>query len=363
MNKLILFWMHRCGSTTGQLWFFNVAGWAKRMKGKGASQLAPEWMAEHHAAYADLESHYRDPSYVKVAVVRDPLARAVSAFSVVTDTKSGSQWRAVSRSIAAPDDRRRITFNEFLDFLEISDLAASNYHWRLQTAQDWYDLKLPDVQFARVETLQADLDRICRRMGKKPVAMRMNSAQTKIAAAYPKLDVTEMVRADFARLFGHDRRGIIQFPEFSRFLTERTVPRPRQTLRPRFRGAGLPGESRLSGGRPFSLRWRRHTTYSMVAPPAPRENAMTLSRPNSVRRPGAGVDGRNSAPDRGKFRVRCRDDFHKADGEHDLLGRRMLADREEGGAERQRSRGHARERRCEDHERTAGDGYRHRGHA
>jgi Sulfotransferase family len=225
VNKIILFWMHRCGSTTGQLWFFHVAGWEKRMKGKGASQLAPEWYDEHTHAYEHLAEYYRDPSFLKVAVVRNPLERAVSAYTVVTDTKSGSQWRAASRSIAERDDDRRLSFNEFLDFLETEDLATANYHWRLQTAQDCFDLNLPDVQLARVETLQQDLDRLCRRMGKKPVAMRMNSAQTKIEDRLKDVDITSLVRTDFARLFGHDKRGVIRFPHYSRFLNERTIAR------------------------------------------------------------------------------------------------------------------------------------------
>ena len=225
VNRIILFWMHRCGSTTGQLWFFHVAGWEKRMKGKGASQLAPEWYEEHAQAYENLHEYYRDPSFLKVAVVRNPLERAVSAYTVVTDTKSGSQWRAASRSIAEPDDKRRLSFNEFLDFLETEDLATANYHWRLQTAQDCFDLNLPDVQLARVESLQEDLDHLCRRMGKKPVAMRMNSAQTKVGDAPRDIDVTSLVRSDFLKLFGVDKRGVIRFPHYTRFLNDRTIPR------------------------------------------------------------------------------------------------------------------------------------------
>ena len=225
VNRIILFWMHRCGSTTAQLWFFNVAGWEKRMKGKGASELSPAWYEEHAAAYEHLQEHYRDPAFTKIAVVRDPLERAVSAYTVVTDTKSGSQWRAAQRSIAAPDDERRLTFNEFLDFLETEDLATTNYHWRLQTAQDCFDLALPDVQLAKVETLQDDLDRLAKRMGKKPVAMRMNSAQTKVDDTPRDLDVTSLTRADFLKRFGVDKRGVIRFPHYTRFLNEQTVPR------------------------------------------------------------------------------------------------------------------------------------------
>lgn len=224
VNKIILFWMHRCASTTGQLWFFEVAGWGARMKGKGASELAPQWYEEHAEAYRRLDEFYRDPSFLKVAVVRDPSLRAVSAYSVVTDTKSGSQWRAVARSICEPDDERRLSFNEFLDFLETEDLAGANYHWRMQTAQDCFELALPDLRLARVESLQQDLDALCRMIGKRPIAMRMNSAQTKVGEG-AGVDVPALVRSDFARLFGRDRRGVIRFPDFSRFLDERTIPR------------------------------------------------------------------------------------------------------------------------------------------
>lgn len=243
VNKIILFWMHRCGSTTGQLWFFHVAGWEKRMKGKGASQLAPEWYAEHAEAYARLGEYYRDPAFLKIAVVRNPLSRAVSAYSVVTDTISGSQWRALSRSIADPDDERRISFEEFLDFLEGEDLATANYHWRLQSAQDCFEMALPGLQLARLETLQDDLDGLCRRMGKKPVSLRMNSAQTKIADPLRDCDIPAMVRSDFARALGRDKRGVIRFPEFSRFLNDRTIPRIAKLYAKDFDALGYKPES------------------------------------------------------------------------------------------------------------------------
>jgi Sulfotransferase family len=225
VNKAILFWMHRCGSTTGQLWFFQTCGWDKRMKGKGASELSPLWYEEHAKAYEDLPALYRDPAYLKIAVVRNPLSRAVSAYTVVTDTKSGSQWRAVQRSMAASDDARRLTFHEFLDFLEQTDLSTANYHWRLQSASDWHDCALADVQFARVETLQKDLDALARRLGKKPASMRMNSAQTKVEGRQDSRDVTRMTRADFHEAYGVDKRGVIRFPDYTRFLDAQTIAR------------------------------------------------------------------------------------------------------------------------------------------
>jgi len=217
-KKLILFWMHRCGSTASQLWFFRAVGMGWRMKCKGASVLAKEWYAKHAEQYRNLTPFYADPSFLKVAVVRNPFSRAVSAFSVVTDTISGSQWQAVSRSIRDPDPERRLTFLEFLDFLEQTDLATANYHWRLQTAQDWYDRALSGVQFVRLESLQADLDAISKRLGVSAEPIRRASATTKVEKDLSGVDVKTLTRADMARLFGRDRRGVIQFPAYDHFL-------------------------------------------------------------------------------------------------------------------------------------------------
>jgi hypothetical protein len=218
-KKLILFWMHRCGSTASQLWFFRAA-MGRKMKGRGASELAKVWYAEHEELYRDLRSFYADPSFLKIAVVRNPFSRAVSAFSVVTDTISGSQWRAVSRSIRHPDPDRRLTFLEFLEFLEQTDLATANYHWRLQTAQDWNDLGLADTQFVRLESLQADLDRMSHRLGIAAEPMRRASATSKVERDLTGIDVKTLTRSDMARIFGRDQRGVIRFPEYSHFLDD-----------------------------------------------------------------------------------------------------------------------------------------------
>jgi hypothetical protein len=224
-NKLILFWMHRCGSTTAQLWFFRLGGWKDRMAGRGAGELSRMWLADHEADYRNLQEYYRDPSFTKIAVVRHPVLRAVSAFTVVTDSKSGSQWRAVARSLAAPDAERRLTFLEFLDFLEQTDLATANYHWRLQTAQDWHDVPISNVQFVRLETIRAGLDEVSRKLGRKPIPVWLNSAQTKTGTKRSAEDIVKFTRADFAREFGTDRRGVIRFPDYESFLTPETTAR------------------------------------------------------------------------------------------------------------------------------------------
>ena len=33
------------------------------------------------------------------------------------------------------------------------------------------------------------------------------------------------MRSDFLKLFGVDKRGVIRFPHYSRFLNDRTIPR------------------------------------------------------------------------------------------------------------------------------------------
>ena len=225
-GRMMLFWMHRCGSTTAQLWFFEMAGWRKsRTPGKPASVLTPMWYAEHAEIYRDLKPFYDNPAFLKVAAVRNPLSRAVSAFSVVTDTISGAQWNAVSRAIRNPDPEKRLTFNEFLDYLERIDLAKANYHWRMQTASDWYEKKLPGVSLVRLESMQADLDRLAARLGRPPLAMQRSSATSKTERDLRDIDVTNLHRDDFARIFGRDRRGVIQFPDYRHFLNPETTAR------------------------------------------------------------------------------------------------------------------------------------------
>jgi hypothetical protein len=224
-SKLILFWMHRCGSTTAQRWFFEIAGWNDRMSGRGAGELSSMWHAEHPEVYENLQEYYRDPSFIKLAIVRHPLVRAVSSFTVVTDTKSGAQWKVVARSLEAPDHERRLTFLEFLDFLELENLETANYHWRLQSAQEWHDLRLPDVRLVRLENIQAGLDEVSRMVGKKPLTLRINSAQSICRTNLSQSDIINFTRKDFARAFGYDKRGIIRFPAHSKFLTSDTIQR------------------------------------------------------------------------------------------------------------------------------------------
>ncbi|MFL5236222.1 MAG: sulfotransferase family 2 domain-containing protein [Rhizomicrobium sp.] len=222
-SRLILFWMHRCGSTTGQRWFFEIAGWKDRMAGKGAGELSAMWHAEHPDVYENLHEYYRDPSFIKVAIVRHPLLRAVSSFTVVTDSKSSAQWRAVAKSLPAPDEERRLTFLEFLDFLGSENLATANYHWRLQSAQEWHDIPVADIRLVPLESIQAGLDGICRMLGKQPQPLRINSAQSTRRVNIPPSDIVNFTRRDFARAFGYDKRGVIRFPEYAKFLTPRTI--------------------------------------------------------------------------------------------------------------------------------------------
>ena len=224
-NKLILFWMHRCGSTTAQRWFFEIAGWKDRMPGRGAGELSSMWHAEHPEAYENLQEYYRDPLFIKLAVVRHPLVRAVSSFTVVTDTKSGAQWKAVAGSLEAPDHERRLTFLEFLDFLDSENLETANYHWRLQTAQQWHNFSIPDVRLVRLENIRAGLDNVSRMLGKRPLPLRINSAQSTCRTNISQSDIVNFTRKDFARAFGHDNRGIIRFPVYSKFLTPDTIQR------------------------------------------------------------------------------------------------------------------------------------------
>lgn len=212
--------------------FFRAIGNRERARGYGVGELAGLWYEAYKDIYADLNACYRDPSFLKIAVVRHPLPRAVSAFGSVLGSKSGLQWRAVARSIEHPSEERRLSFLEFLEFLENIDLATANYHWRLQTAQDWRDL--PDVQLVRLEHLRPELDAICRKLGRKPVPVWTHSVQPKVSASMPAEELLHFTRPDFERVFGRDRRSSIRFPPYANFLTPAVMARLAKLYAPDF---------------------------------------------------------------------------------------------------------------------------------
>jgi hypothetical protein len=55
--------------------------------------------------------------------------------------------------------------------------------------------------------------------------VRVNSAQSTCRTRVTPSQIANFTRQDFARAFGHDRRGIIRFPEYRRFLTPEAIQR------------------------------------------------------------------------------------------------------------------------------------------
>jgi hypothetical protein len=55
--------------------------------------------------------------------------------------------------------------------------------------------------------------------------MKVSSATTKVEADLTNIDVTNLKRTDFERIFGRDKRGVIQFPHYSHFLNPETTAR------------------------------------------------------------------------------------------------------------------------------------------
>jgi hypothetical protein len=241
-RKVLLFWTHRCASTTAQDWFLRLSGWRERHKELSVSKIVPLWKEENREAYDNLDRAFQDESYLKIAVVRNPLSRIVSSFSVVIDTATGTQWKAIARSLDKPDDDRRINLLEFLDVLEQIDLKTANYHWRLQSAQYWHERNLANVEIARVESLASDFARIDQKLGAN-IKLKTYSATGRTAFDGNPEDLLTMTRPDFERVFGRDKRGRIQFPDYKLFLAPIVRERVISIYRDDFRALGYPADA------------------------------------------------------------------------------------------------------------------------
>jgi hypothetical protein len=160
----------------------------------------------------------------RIVIGRDPYSRAVSSYYLSIVSAENKQWDAIASHLPTADDERRLTWYEFLDFLEAEDLERCNIHWRLQSAKRWWELKLP-VEIFRTETLNDQLTALGREFGIEPPLKRA-SATPPFEGSLEGLDIRTMTKPDFeAQLGREERRGKLRFPTADAFLDEQSRAR------------------------------------------------------------------------------------------------------------------------------------------
>lgn len=226
---LVFFWTPRCGSTTFLIWFFHLIGWGKRLASASAHQLRAEWYSEHESLLGDESLVYRDPGLRRFVIARDPYSRAVSSHYLILTSQPAKQWRSVELALPAADEERRLSWYEWLDFLEQEDLETCNVHWRLQSAKRWWELRA-EVELLRTETLDGQLTALGEDLGVPDLPLRRASSTPRYEGSLDGVDVRTLARPALAKLMGREARpgkadGKLRFPSSSAFLDSESTAR------------------------------------------------------------------------------------------------------------------------------------------
>jgi hypothetical protein len=223
-HKLVFFWTPRCASNTLLAWFFHSIGWGERLRTSAIHDLRREWLKQGAELLYDEDLVYREPSFRRIVVSRDPYLRAVSSYYGVLVSPTDSLWSSVQGRRPDADELRRLTFAEFLDFLEEEDLQTCNLHWRLQSANRWWRMHAK-VEIFRVETLEEQLTALGREFGMEVPILKEASAP-RFAGDLTGVDIPHLTKPEIERLVGWDEeRGMLKFPEPHTFLVPECTDR------------------------------------------------------------------------------------------------------------------------------------------
>lgn len=216
-RRLIYYWTPRCGSTAFLNWFFQLIGWDKKLSGKSGHQLRELWYKENcYRMEENAESILHDPSWKRFAIMRDPFERTISSYYLVLVNR---QWSEIKLKHPYYDDERRLTFNEFLDFLESENLETCNIHWRLQSAKACW-LKSSQVpEIIHTANINSRLKQISDEIG-KVINLKNYSVTPIYDGALENVNIFNMNRLDFINTLGVDSKSKkLLFPELKNFLS------------------------------------------------------------------------------------------------------------------------------------------------
>lgn len=163
-HRFVLCPIPKVASSSLKQWFLTTIGYRPD---------APDWPARPHVFLSEWNRSRPDEipgDYLRVAFVRDPMRRLVSAYLQkfvlrwdVEESPARPVIRAVCKTAGRVVDYEvGISFREFVAHVDGTEPAQMDVHWRPQ--HFFFGDRWPDV-IGNVETIDRDLQSVCRKIG------------------------------------------------------------------------------------------------------------------------------------------------------------------------------------------------------
>lgn len=233
-KKFLLFWTPRCGCTTISHWFFRSIGkeedlmkappsdmgakvhWYRDREFFRGKTLVSKVLNRYFYMIPTLRTMYRDPSFYKFTVIRNPYTRIVSSYlGMISNTNPAAGYGIFAR------DGDKVSFVEFLKILENNKTIRKNPHFRPQTENDCWQPGIHLNKIIKLEELSDGIADINEQFGITEPIKRLYTTK-KSQSVVPRSNYSQM---KFSELHKACRAndGTISYPGFQEFFTRETL--------------------------------------------------------------------------------------------------------------------------------------------